>query len=113
MRTVLNDDMLDRLVSYEKYVKQCFAKIARRRWVEPDAEVVEEYEQAKEFKSYVSAIVDLAFYQYGIETGLMKGSSLQQDLALSKDLESLVDQLHWVSRGFHSPSQERKFALVV
>ncbi len=113
MRRVINDDMLDRLVSYEKYVKQCFAKLARRRWVEPGVGVLEEYEQAKEFNTYLSAIVDLAFYRYGIEVGLMKRTVLHQDLALNQDLDSLLGQLLWVSRDFRSSSQERKFALVV
>lgn len=113
MKTLMDGDMLDRLVSYEKYVKHCFAQIAKRRWVEPGAGVLEEYEQAKEFKRYVSAMVDLAFYRYGIETGLMKRSVLQYDLALNRDLESLVHQFQRVSKGIRSTSQERKFALVV
>ncbi len=113
MKMVLNDEILGRLVSYEKYVKRCFVQLARRRWMDFSAEAKQEYKQAENFKCYISAIVDLAFHRYGIEAGVMKSVPLQQDLALDKDLESLVAQLNLTSQGFRYPSHEREFAQVV
>lgn len=113
MNSIIDDDMLDRLVSYEKYVTQYFVRIARRRWVDVSVEAMEEYEQAKKFKSYISTMVDLAFRRYGIETGLMKSPSLHLDPALGKDLESLVAQLRSASQRFHPPLRQRQFSLVV
>ncbi len=113
MKTVIHDEMLGRLVSYEKYVKHCFTQLSRRRRLEVSADVMCEYEELKKFTIYISTLVDLAFNRYGIENGLMKGSLSGQDLALNKDLETLVAQLFQISPETCSPLRERTFALAV
>lgn len=112
MRAVMNDDILGRLVVYEKYVNQCFAQTASRRWRTVNAFAIQEYERLKAFKSYLSEMVDLAFDRYGLENGLTKAPSIKEDLELHKDLESLVAQLNWTANKNHSPSPKRQFALV-
>jgi hypothetical protein len=106
----MDDDTLGRLVAYEKYVKLCFAQAAGRRWLGTNAAALQEYEQIKEFKNYISALVDLAFDRYGMENGLTKAASTRQDAALNKDLESLVVQLRRPFKHLSQPG--RQFALV-
>lgn len=112
MRTVMDDEILGRLVAYEKHVKQCFARAASRRWRTMNTRAIQEYEQLKELKNYISALVDLAFDRYGIENGLTRAASNKPDMALNNGLESLVEQLHWPSPEHYFPSPKRQFALV-
>ena len=112
MRTIMNDDILGRLVAYEKYVKQCFAQAARARRRARNASAIQEYDKSKELKNYVSALVDLAFERYGMQSGLTKTASAMQDLALNKDLDSLVAQLCWPSAEQYLSPPKRQFALV-
>lgn len=112
MTAVMNDDILGRLVAYEKYVNQCFAQVASRRWRTVNALAIQEYERMKAFKSYLSEIVDLAFDRYGLENGLTKAASNKQNLELLKDLESLIGQLNWSTNMKHVSSPKRQFALV-
>lgn len=115
----IDEHMLDRLVSYEAYVDSHFAHLARRRCLEGNSDIAQEYEQLKDFKGYISSLVDLAFYQYGVQGGLMKNDSRQPAPALDKDLEALVEKLQstvWKSKHFNRKSvarHEPQVALVV
>lgn len=115
----IDEHMLDRLVSYEAYVESHFAQLARRRCLEGSPDIAQEYEQLKDFKSYISSLVDLAFYKYGVQGGLMKNDSGQPAPALGKDLEALVEKLQitvWKSKHLNRKSvarHEPEVALVV
>lgn len=115
----IDEHMLDRLVSYEAYVESHFAQLAGRRCLEGNPDIAQEYEQLKDFKSYISSLVDQAFYTYGVESGLMKNDSGQPTPALGKDLEALVEKLQstvWKSKHFNRKAvarHEPQVALVV
>ncbi len=115
----IDEHMLDRLVSYEAYVESHFAQLAGRRCLEGNPDIAQEYEQLKDFKIYISSLVDLAFYQYGAQSGLMKNNSGKHIPALGKDLDALVEKLQntvWKSKHFNRKSvarHEPQVALVV
>jgi hypothetical protein len=115
----IDEHMLDRLVSYEAYVESHFGQLAKRRCLEKNPDIAQEYEQLKDFKSYISSLVDLAFYKYGVQSGLMKNDSGKPIPALGKDLDALVEKLQstvWKSKHFNRNSvarHEPQVALVV
>ncbi len=115
----IDEHMLDRLVSYETYVEIHFAQLAGRHRLEGSPDIAQEYEQLKDFKNYISSLVDLAFYRYGAQSGLMKSNSGKHIPALGKDLDALVEKLQstvWKSKHFNRKSvarHEPEVALVV
>lgn len=113
MGRMIDDNMLDRLVSYEGYVEKLFAKAAHRRWLEMNADVVQDYEKLKTLKKHISSLVDLAFFRYGIENGLMRVDKMTMVPDLNEDLETLADQLQKVEWDSSCPSAAQGFALVV
>jgi hypothetical protein len=99
MNSRINDDILERLVAYEKYVGKLFARAARKRWLEINSEAVEDYERLKALKAEIASIVDLAFIRYGVEQGLMRDDRNAPMSGLDEDLEALAAQLsssQWV-----------------
>lgn len=112
MRTIMNDDILGRLVAYEKYVQRCFRQAARARRRSRNAGAVQEYKQIKELKNRVSVLVDLAFDHYGMQKGLTKTVSIEPDQVLNEDLDSLVVQLCRPAPELHLSPPKREFALV-
>lgn len=115
----IDEHMLDRLVSYEAYVESHFAQLAKRRCLERNADIIQEYEQLTNFKSYISSLVDLAFDRYGVENDLIKNDRENPTSSLNKDLEALVEQLQrtvWKSKHFNRTAAARRepqVALVV
>jgi hypothetical protein len=93
MSSRINDDILERLVAYEKYVGKLFAGAARRRWLEVSADAVQDYERLKTLKNEIASIVDLAFFRYGVERGLMKIDKKIPESTLDEDLDVLAAQL--------------------
>ena len=108
--------MLDRLVSYEAYVESHFTQLSRKRRLEETSDMDQEYEQLKEFKSYISSLVDLAFFKYGVQGGVMKNNNGNPALSLGKDLETLVEKLQstvWKSKHFNRKAVARHDPQVV
>jgi hypothetical protein len=109
----IDDDMLERLISYEGYVEKLFAQAAHRRWLEMNADVVQDYEKLKTLKKRISSLVDLAFFRYGIENGLMKIGKNELGSDLNEDLETLATQLLRVDWDPSCPKNAESFAKVV
>jgi hypothetical protein len=112
VKTIMNDDILGRLVAYEKYVQRYFRQAARARRRGRNAGAVQEYRQIKELRNHVSVLVDLAFDHYGMQKGLTKTVSIEPDSVLHEDLDSLVVQLCWPAPERHISPPKREFALV-
>lgn len=93
MNSRIDDEMLERLVAYEGYVENLFARAARRRWLEMNIDVEKDYERLKEFKKQISSLVDRAFCRYGVARGLMKIDRTNLVSELDDDLEALAGQL--------------------
>lgn len=109
----IDDDMLKRLVSYEGYVEKLFVQAAHRRWLEMNADVVQDYEKLKTLKKHISSLVDLAFFRYGIENGLMKAGKTNLGSDLNEDLETLALQLQRVDWDPACPKAAEPFVKVV
>lgn len=113
MNSRIDDDMLKRLVSYEGYVEKLFCQAAHSRWLEMNSDAVQDYEKLKALKKNISSLVDLAFFRYGVEHGLMKMDSRNMVSDLNDDLETLAEQLQKVEWDPCCPSTDQDFALVV
>lgn len=113
MNSRIDDDMLKRLVSYEGYVEKLFSQAAHRRWLEMKSDVVQDYEKLKALKKNISSLVDLAFFRYGVEHGLMKINRMNMVSDLNEDLETLAAQLQKVDWDPCRPATNQNFALVI
>lgn len=112
MNSRIDDDMLERLVAYEGYVENLFARAARRRWLEMNVEVVKDYERLKVLKKQISSIVDLAFCRYGVARGLMKIDRANLVSDLDEDLEALAGQLEKAHWNAPRPEADKNFARI-
>lgn len=100
----INDELLERLVSYEGYVEHLFSQAAQRLWLEMQPDAVRDYEKLKALKKHISALVDFAFCRFGVEHGLMRIKEAGMPSELNEDLETLAVQLQKVEWDF-SPGE--------
>lgn len=113
MNVRIDDDLLERLVSYEVHVNRHFAQVAQSRWLDLNVDTEQGYKKLKELKSHISSLVDLAFRRYGVEKGLMKADRESFASDLDDDLESLAGELNKASWNPLSLSKDRNLSLVV